>query len=155
MSNKNQEFSTLNESLKSSISSILDSIKSTSDLDSILVYKKLIKKNVPFHLRSYFAAYLLKESIGKSVKRKSTKKPGEKSLFINIGKNRRVYPSDLIQLISKTAEIGKESIGNIKILDNYSFVNVAGKEAQRIVELLDNTEYRGRKLTVNFAKKDI
>lgn len=154
MSNNKQEFSALNDSLKPLITDILDNIKGSSDLDSILLYKKLIKKNVPFHLRSYLTAYLLKELLGKT-KRKKTKKPGEKSLFINIGKNRRVYPSDLIQLISKTAEIGKESIGNIKILDNYSFVNIAGKEADRIVKLLDNTEYRGRKLTVNFAKKDV
>ncbi len=154
MSNKNQEFKTLNETLKPSITSILDSIKTSSDLNSIVLYKKLFKKNVPLHLRSYLAAFLLKEYLGKT-KRKSPKNPGEKSLFINIGKNRRVYPSDLIQLIAKTAELEKESIGNIKILDNYSFVNVDGKVADKVVKLLDNTEYRGRKLTVNFAKKDV
>ena len=154
MNNKNQEFSTLNENRGSSIKSLIESIKTNSDLDTVLLYKKLFKKNVPMHLRSYVSAYLLKEYLGKTKKR-STKKPGEKSLFINIGKNRRVYPSDLIQLIAKTANIDKENIGNIKILDNYSFVNVAGKEADNIVSLLDNTEYRGRKLTVNFAKKDI
>lgn len=154
MSNKNQEFSTLNEDLGPSIKSLIESIKTNSDLDTVVLYKKLFKKNVPIHLRSYVSAFLLKEYMGKTKKR-STKKPGEKSLFINIGKNRRVYPSDLIQLITKTADIDKENIGNIKILDNYSFVNVAGKEADKIVSLLDNAEYRGRKLTVNFAKKDI
>lgn len=154
MSNKNQEFSELRESLEPSIKNILESIKTGAELDSLLLYKKIYKKNVSLHMRPYVAAFLLKEYLGKP-KRKSTKKEGEKSLFINIGKNRRVYPSDLIQLISKTAEIGKESIGNIKILDNYSFVNVAEEKADSIIKLLDNTEYRGRKLTVNFAKKDI
>ena len=154
MSIKNQEFSELNDSLEPSIKSIIESIKTSTDLDSIVLYKKLFKKNVPMHLRSYFTAFLLKEYLGKS-KRKSIKRDGEKSLFINIGKNRRVYPSDLIQLISKTAEIEKDCIGNIKILDNYSFVNVSGNEAEKIVSVLDSTEYRGRKLTVNFAKKDI
>ena len=155
MSNKNQEFSTLKENLEPSIKSILESIKSSTDLDSILLYKKLLKKTVPMHMRSYLTAYLLKEYLGKAPRKKSTKKAGEKSLFINIGKNRRVYPSDLIQLIAKTADIEKESIGNIKILDNYSFVNIAGKYADKVVSVLDTTEYRGRKLTVNFAKKDI
>ncbi len=154
MSNKNQEFSELSESLEPSLKKILESIKSGADIDSLVLYKKLFKKNVSLHMRSYVSAFLLKEYLGKP-KRKSTKKEGEKSLFINIGKNRRVYPSDLIQLISKTAEIDKESIGNIKILDNYSFVNVAGEKADEVVKLLDSTEYRGRKLTVNFAKKDI
>ena len=154
MSNKNQEFSELSESLEPSIKKIMESIKTGTDLDSLLQYKKIFKKNVPINIRSYFAAFLLKEYLGKP-KRKNTKKAGEKSLFINIGKNRRVYPSDLIQLISKAAEIEKESIGNIKILDNYSFVNIAGNKADKVVEVLDSTEYRGRKLTVNFAKKDI
>jgi len=154
VSNKNQEFSELNESLEPSIKSILESIKSSSDLETLLLYKKLFKKNVPLNLRSYVSAFLLKEYLGKP-RRKNTKKAGEKSIFINIGKNRRVYPSDLIQLVSKTAEIEKESIGNIKILDNYSFVNVAGEKADKVVSALDSTEYRGRKLTVNFAKKDI
>ena len=45
-------------------------------------------------------------------------------------------------------------IGNIKILDNYAFVNVDEKEADNVISILDNSEYRGRKLTVNFAKKD-
>lgn len=150
----NQEFSEMNESLEPSINSILESIKTNSELDTILLYKKIFKKNVPLHLRSYFSAFLLKEYLGKP-RKKSTKKEGEKSIFINIGKNRRVYPSDLIQLISKAASINKTNIGNIKILDNYSFVNVDENYADKIVELLDNMEYRGRKLTVNFAKKDV
>ncbi len=153
MSNKNQEFRELKETLEPSIKNILESIKTSSDLDSIVLYKKLIKKNVSLPMRSYLTAFLLMEYLGKP-KRRNTKKPGEKSLFINIGKNRRVYPSDLIQLISKTVEIDKENIGNIKILDNYSFVNVAEAVADKIVSELDSREYRGRKLTVNFARKD-
>lgn len=155
MSNRNQEFSELNENLGPSIKQIMESITSSSDLDSIIQFKKLFKKNVPFHMRSYVSAYLLKEFMGKPARRKNTKRAGEKSLFINIGKNRRVYPSDLIQLISKSTEIEKDKIGNIKILDNYSFVNIAGECADSVVSTLDGVEYRGRKLTVNFAKKDI
>lgn len=154
MSSNNQEFSELNENLEQSIKGILESIKSGSDLEMMLLYKKILKKNVPLHMRSYFSAYLLKEFSGKTKKR-NTKKAGEKSLFINIGKNRRVYPSDLIQLISKSANIEKSNIGNIKILDNYSFVNISETIADQVVTSLDNTEYRGRTLTVNFAKKDI
>ncbi|MGL1892348.1 MAG: DbpA RNA binding domain-containing protein [Spirochaetaceae bacterium] len=155
MSKKNQEFSTLNENLGPSIKAIIESIKSSLDLDTIVSYKKIVKKNVPLHLRSYLTAFLLKEYLNNKPRKRSVKKEGEKSLFINIGKNRRVYPSDLIQLVSKTAEIEKENIGNIKILDNYSFVNVAGDYAEKVVSSLDSTEYRGRKLTVNYAKKDI
>ncbi len=146
--------STLKKDLEPVFNEIIDSIKKGSDLDSVLLYKKVIKKSVPFHLRSYFTAFLLKAYLNRG-KKKSFKKDGEKSVFINIGKNRRVYPSDLIQLVSKTAEISKEDIGSIKILDNYSFVSIADASAQNVIDKLDGTEFRGRKLTVNFAKKNI
>ncbi len=160
MSNNKEEFATLDMSVQPAIKSILESIGSYQDLDSLILLKKIFKKHVPFHMRSYVSAFLLKEYLGGntgnfSKKKKVTKKEGEKSIFINIGKNRRVYPSDLIQLISKTADISKESIGNIKILDNYSFVNIDEEQADIVVNQLNEKEYRGRKLTVNFAKKDI
>ena len=69
VSNKNQEFSTLNEDLGPSIKSLIESIKTNSDLDTVVLYKKLFKKNVPIHLRSYVSAFLLKEYMGKTKKR--------------------------------------------------------------------------------------
>ncbi|MBN2619248.1 MAG: DbpA RNA binding domain-containing protein [Spirochaetales bacterium] len=155
MINNKEEFSKLNENLEPSIKNILESITSEADLDSIVIYKKIFKKNVPLHMRSYLSAFLLREYLGKTKKRVNIIKAGEKSLFINIGKNRRVYPSDLIQLISKSANIDKENIGNIKILDNYSFINISEEKADAVISVLDGSDYRGRKLTVNFAKKDI
>jgi hypothetical protein len=147
------DISQLEENLEPLIKNILLGIKQNPELDTIIQYKKIIKKNVPFYLRSYLTAYLLKELAGKKSK-KNIKKPGEKSVFINVGKNRRVYPSDLIQLIAKTGGISKENIGGIKILDNYSFISINDSVANQVVENLDNIEYRGRKLTVNFAKKE-
>ncbi len=147
------DISQLEEDLEPLIKNILSGIKQNPDIDSIIQYKKIIKKNVPFYLRSYLTAYLLKEITGKKTK-KVFKKPGEKSVFINVGKNRRVYPSDLIQLLVKTGGINKENIGGIKILDNYSFISINNDVADNVIEKLHNTEYRGRKLTVNFAKKE-
>ena len=46
------------------------------------------------------------------------------SIFISIGKNRRVYPRDLVGLIVAVGGIDRERIGDIKVLANYSFVQL-------------------------------
>jgi len=75
------------------------------------------------------------------------------TLFVSIGRNRRVYPRDLIGLILQTTGLEREHIGEIRVLDNYSFVQVITEDAEKIIATLNETEYRGRKLTVSFSKK--
>lgn len=75
------------------------------------------------------------------------------TIFISIGKNRRVFPRDLIGLFSSIEKVDPEKIGDIRILDNYSFVTVEQEAAADIITALHGSEYRGRRLTVNFARK--
>ncbi len=82
-----------------------------------------------------------------------TSDSGLTSVFVGVGKNRRVYPKDLIQLFSEIENIETADIGQIKILDNYSFVEVNPEKAQAAIEHLNGSEYRGRKVTVNFARR--
>ena len=75
------------------------------------------------------------------------------TLFVSIGRNRRVYPRDLIGLIMQNAEIEREHIGDIRVLDNYSFVQVITEDADKIIAALNEFEYRGRKLAVSHSRK--
>jgi hypothetical protein len=75
-----------------------------------------------------------------------------KRLFISIGKNRRLYPREVIALISSKTSAVREDIGSIRILDNYSFVQVRDTKADEIIEGLNGIRFRGRTLAVNFAK---
>lgn len=150
MSKKSNELPLSEESVTETLKFITDKLKSGENLDELIEYKKLFKKNTPFHLRSLTAAFLLKEYLKKSRRRMA----GGTSIFVSIGKNRRVFPSDLIQLVNKTGKVSKESIGDIKILDSYSFINIKPSDAQTVIDNLNGIEYRGRKLTVNLAKKN-
>ncbi|MDR0389034.1 MAG: DbpA RNA binding domain-containing protein [Spirochaetaceae bacterium] len=80
--------------------------------------------------------------------------PEEESarLFISIGRNRRVYPREILSLISSRAGTSKDDIGTIRILDNYSFVQVRDTAAAGIIEALNGKPFRGRTLTVNYAR---
>lgn len=75
------------------------------------------------------------------------------TLFVSIGRNRRVYPRDLIGLIMQNVEMDRDHVGDIRVLDNYSFVQVITEDAEKIIAALNEFEYRGRKLAVSFSRK--
>jgi hypothetical protein len=75
-----------------------------------------------------------------------------KMLFISIGKNRRLFPREVITLIMSKSSAEREDIGIIRILDNYSFVQIRDTKADEIITALTGLKFRGRTLTVNYAK---
>lgn len=195
-------------------------IRIDEDPAELNVYRRLFRKGIPFTLRSYFAAWILKKlqtgqriqldhlrgSSGHSValgrggrhdrqgrigdrRSKSDERPsrpdrqnqrteklnrqeessqvqsrvveprpflpdGEATtLFISIGRNRRVYPRDIIALICQTVGTDRDRIGEIRVLDNYSFVQVFAVDAETIITALNEIEYRGRRLAVSYSRK--
>ena len=75
-----------------------------------------------------------------------------KRIFISIGRSRRVFPREILGLIIARTGVSREDIGAIRILENYSFVQVRDSIADQIIEALSGIVFRGRTLTVNFAK---
>ena len=75
------------------------------------------------------------------------------SIFISIGKNRRVYPRDLVGILIAIAGIDRERIGDIKVLENYSFVQLYTEDAQTAIDKLNGYDYRGRKLAVSYSRQ--
>ena len=75
------------------------------------------------------------------------------AVFISIGRNRSVFPRDLIGLIMQRAGLERDRIGEIRVLDNYSFVQVYAEDADKIIDAINGTEYRNRKITVSHSRK--
>ena len=156
-------------------------VKTEEDPDVLNAYRKIFRKNVPFTLRSYIAAYLIKEFEGSAFPRSrpysrrpnprfgdrsrgyfSDRPPVERpmlepsesvSIFMSIGRSRRVFPRDIITLLIQNADISRERIGDIRILDNYSFVQVMKEDADKIIEKLNDFPYRGKNLSVSYSRK--
>jgi len=78
-----------------------------------------------------------------------------KHLFVSIGKNRRLFPKEIITLLLTQTSCAREDIGSIRILDNYSFVQVRDSKADEIIEKITGHKFRGRTLTVNYAKAKV
>ena len=143
----------LNDSMVSEIDILLQKVKKESDsngIEDLKVYKKIFKRTIPRSMRPWISAYLLRQS----VKSRSPRTLADAaSLFISVGRNRKVYPKNLIHLFIHTGKIEREEIGEIKIFDNYSFIEIKAPVARKVIDNLDGINFRGRTLNVNFAKK--
>ena len=169
------------EQITAFLKEVVETVKTEEDPDVLNAYRKIFRKNVPFTLRSYIAAYLIKEYEGSSFPRSkpysrrpnprfgdrsrgyvSDRPPVERpmldpsesvSIFMSIGRSRRVFPRDIITLLIQNADISRERIGDIRILDNYSFVQVMNEDADKLIEKLNDFPYRGRNLSVSYSRK--
>ena len=170
------------EKAKKTIALVLEKVKTEADPALLEEYHSLYKKEVSLFNRTKAAAYLFMLcDQGKSLrygqkpyapyKSRTEKRPASdaendsragqryplaeedsKRLFFSAGRSRRVYPREILGLINTKTAIPKENIGAIRILDNYSFVQVRDTVAEQIIEALNGQIFRGRPLTVNYAK---
>src|SRR5574344_477803 len=75
------------------------------------------------------------------------------TIFIGIGRNRRVYPRDLVGLLVSVAGLDRERIGDIRVLANYSFIQLFTEDCEKAIAALNGYDYRGRKLSVSYSRQ--
>ena len=150
MQNKKENLPFNREIAMQTIAEIVKRIKEEEDPFELNHYRKLIKKNVPLSLRSYFSAYLFKESQAGDIGNRGNKFT---RLFISIGKTRRIFPKDLVDLFTSKLNLTKNQIGLVKVLDNYSFLEISSGVAERAISVLSGFNYKGRRISVNYARK--
>lgn len=145
--------------LKNKISEILREIHEEEDPIEMTRIKRMIRKQTSVFNRGYIMAYLLKQALsdGSQPRKRRKERPAasedHQSIFVSIGRNKRVHTRDLITFFTSADGITRDDVGQIKVLDNYSFVEVTKDKAQAAIEALNGQELRGRKLTVNFARR--
>jgi hypothetical protein len=74
------------------------------------------------------------------------------TLFISAGRNRRAYAREILALLINEAQVDKDDVGDLRILDNFSFVQVRREVADQVISTLGGKSFRGRPLSVSFAK---
>lgn len=173
--------------------------KVRSNPDEFEELKKVFKKNVPLTLRSYVAAYVLKQASGAIYRfnnhknredfsregREDFRRPRyEKNesqgadaqetssferheprprvqidpetaatVFVGIGRNRRTFPRDIVGLFTNVGGVERERIGDIRVLANYSFVQLFKEDADKAISALNGYSYRGRPLSVSYSRQ--
>ena len=74
-------------------------------------------------------------------------------LFVSIGRNRRVYARDLTALFTEKLDLAAGDIGDVRVFEKYSFVDIAPGRAGEAIAKLSGSIVKGRTITVNYAKK--
>lgn len=106
------------------------------------------------------AAALLKMTVGESLDGREEVEAvhydmdgdnrGMVRLFINIGKKDKVKPANILGAISGESGIPGKLVGSIDMLDNYTFVEVPAKHADKVLKAMENVKIKGR--SVNMEK---
>ena len=78
---------------------------------------------------------------------------GFTQLFVSIGRSRRVFARELTDLFVSRLHLEAGEIGDVRVFDKYSFVDIAAGRAAAAISSLSGTEVKGRPITVNYAKK--
>ncbi|HEX6543593.1 MAG TPA: DEAD/DEAH box helicase, partial [Ktedonobacterales bacterium] len=78
--------------------------------------------------------------------------PGMARLFIRVGRQDGVRPTDIVGAIANEAKIPGDSIGDIDIYDTFSFVEVPEDVAERVRNALNATTIRGRSPRATLAR---
>lgn len=83
--------------------------------------------------------------------------PGAKKdtvrLFMTVGKMDKVQVGDIVKSISAEAGIPARKIGNIALFDKFSFVEVPANLADRVIQAVNDSIMKGRKVSVRHAMK--
>lgn len=77
---------------------------------------------------------------------------GMARLFLNLGRKDGIRPMDVVGAIANEARIPGKSIGQIEIMDRYTFVDVPEPVVDRVIQALGRTQLRGRPVRVEIAR---
>ena len=189
MDNDNKSKPSEEDLLIGTIKVLAGKTKADQNPDELEKLKKLIKKNVPFTLRSYFMAYLLRELLGantpkgrtptpqREIRASKAKKPvvktatdpvkqevkekeerplpeGARTLYLNIGKMKRLYAKELSLLLQSELGITREDIYSIRIHDKYSFISMSEENCEKAIAKLTGMDIKGRTAAVSYSNKE-
>ncbi|MBI5644251.1 MAG: DEAD/DEAH box helicase [Deltaproteobacteria bacterium] len=78
--------------------------------------------------------------------------PGMARLFMTIGKEQGTKAGDIVNAISKKANLPRDAIKGVTIFDTFTFVEVPRDSAEKVIEFMHQSIIAGRKVAVAPAK---
>jgi ATP-dependent RNA helicase DeaD len=77
---------------------------------------------------------------------------GHVKLFVNRGERSGIDEDDLRWALVEGAVVPEAAIGPIRVLERFSFVELADEHAEQALERLDGTKLKGKQVRVEYAK---
>lgn len=74
-------------------------------------------------------------------------------LFINLGKNQKVKPGDILGAIAGETGMPGKLIGSIDMYDKYTFVEVPREYASEVIQVMKTAKIKGKSINIEPANK--
>lgn len=161
---KRGKLPTLDEVMGSRIENLKEKIQEVIDDKRFDIFLKMAEKLSEGLTPIEIAAALLKfqlEGFGTEQARTVSSmddtgaSPGMVRLFITIGRQQKIRPGDIVRHIAEKAGIDGKSIGNIKILEKFTFVEVPGDMAEKVINAVHKGIMAGKKVSAVPARPKI
>ena len=79
-------------------------------------------------------------------------KTGMVRLFMNIGRQQKINPEDIVRTIASEADIAGSLIGLINIYDKFTFVEIPEDVAEKVIGVMHKNMIKGHKVNVELAR---
>ncbi|MBF0559493.1 MAG: DEAD/DEAH box helicase [Nitrospirae bacterium] len=98
---------------------------------------------------AFFAAYgeMKEQPAGEAAVTK-----GSVRLFMTIGRKDKIKVADIVKSIASEANIPYSKIGNIDVLEKFTFVEVPSELADRVIRSVDDMIMKGKRIKIQQAK---
>ena len=73
-------------------------------------------------------------------------------LFITVGRMDRLNPKMLLQFLNETAKVDREDVGDIDILEKFTFIDVTERVADTIMKRCIGRKLCGRKVNIEISR---
>ncbi|MFM1751464.1 MAG: hypothetical protein RL119_426, partial [Actinomycetota bacterium] len=80
--------------------------------------------------------------------------PAMSKLYVGLGRKAGIRPQDLVGAIANESGISGREIGDIKVSDQFSIVEVPGNEVDGILRSMKNVSIRGKKATIRLYREE-
>lgn len=79
-------------------------------------------------------------------------KKGMVRLFMNVGRQQKILPEDIVRKIASEADIPGNTVGLINIYDKFTFVEIPEDAAEKVMSVMHRSTIKGYKVNVEFAR---
>ena len=133
-------------------------------VDKEEILKKVVSREFGRFLQYYANAPEIEEVVLSKKEKKEkggtdwkAKKPregvqkGYTKLFINLGRNDRFFPGEVMQFINRNVP-GRQEVGHIDIMPTFCLIEVPTKDAKKVIKALSHAFYHNKKVTCREEK---
>ena len=78
---------------------------------------------------------------------------GAKTLYLNVGKMKRLYAKNLSQILQADLGITREDIYSLRVHDKYSFITMSEENCEKAIEKLNGKEINGRIAMLSYSNR--